>query len=398
MRGFAAFLFVPLFACVGDDSTTPSDGGNDVTTDATTPIDAPVDSPQEAPTCTGTQSACGSTCVDLKTDNANCGACGHACESGTTCSTGFCPTVTVCNGGAGNDDNTAEMVLFKGAAYFEYGKQVSACNLSVTNATASDFFSSGLNGFSITGVSADTKHFYFTSHNITSNSNSLDQCDGVQSDTTFLTTYPSQWTSSYVRTDDDPSTGKVYASLQGEADLIEANQVSDAGVVPIVTCVSFIDGLTAAAAGGGKYFFADSTKKVQAVTVTNDTCASPMTIAGGLTAPAAIGVQGSTVAFADGNGNVYACDATIGCTPQVPPTPLVTGQGNGILAIALDSATPPNLYWIGSAGLVRCSSSATACNNKPFVLAPNATPTIGIGVDATNVYYLQGAVLDRVAK
>jgi hypothetical protein len=255
-----------------------------------------------------------------------------------------------------------------------------------------------LNGFSVTGVTADAKHFYVATHNITSNSNSLTQCDGVQSDTTFLTAYPSSWASTYKRTDDDPSTGKIYATLAGEADLVEVDQETDAGVIPTFTCVSFLDGMTSAAAGGGKYFFADSTKKVQAVTVTNDTCASPMTIAGGVTSPGALGVQGSTVAFADGNGNVYACDANIGCTPQVPPTPLVTGQGNGILAIALDSASPPNLYWIGSAGLVRCSSSATVCNGKPLVLAPNATPTVGIAVDATNVYYLQGAVLDRVAK
>ncbi len=38
------------------------------------------------------RSACGSTCVDLAADPANCGACGNVCEAGASCSAGRCRT------------------------------------------------------------------------------------------------------------------------------------------------------------------------------------------------------------------------------------------------------------------------------------------------------------------
>ena len=377
-----------LFGCVGDDTSGTPDAGQDVTTSDAPGSDAPADAPADGPTCNG---------VDFQTDDSNCGSCGHACGTGSTCSSGFCTPVLMCNAGSINPNNTAQIALLKGVAYIESLKQVLACNLGVTNANASTFFSTTLNGFAITSLTGDANHFYFANHNTLNNSNALTSADGTQADTAFVMTYPSSWTSSYLRTDDDPSTGKLFASLTTEAELLELDQATDAGV-PTQTCVSNISTLVSAAAGGGRFVYADSfTKKIAAVTVTGDTCSSPATIAGGVTSPAAVAVAASTVAFADGNGNVYACDAALGCTPQVPPTPLVTGQ-NGVVAIALDSATPPNLYWIGSAGLAKCSSSATACNGKPTILVPNATPTVGLAVDATDVYYLQGGALNRVAK
>ena len=33
---------------------------------------------------------CGATCVDLRTDRSNCGACDHACPEGTACADGRC--------------------------------------------------------------------------------------------------------------------------------------------------------------------------------------------------------------------------------------------------------------------------------------------------------------------
>ena len=42
--------------------------------------------------CKGTSVVCGGSCVDLHTDNQNCGACGTTCGSGTACSAGACVT------------------------------------------------------------------------------------------------------------------------------------------------------------------------------------------------------------------------------------------------------------------------------------------------------------------
>jgi FtsP/CotA-like multicopper oxidase with cupredoxin domain len=46
--------------------------------------------PAEKPDCKGSASVCGGTCTDLRTDNANCGACGTVCDAGQLCSAGTC--------------------------------------------------------------------------------------------------------------------------------------------------------------------------------------------------------------------------------------------------------------------------------------------------------------------
>lgn len=42
--------------------------------------------------CSSGQTLCGSSCVNLQTDNNNCGACGAKCSSGQSCSAGVCGT------------------------------------------------------------------------------------------------------------------------------------------------------------------------------------------------------------------------------------------------------------------------------------------------------------------
>lgn len=53
------------------------------------------DSPSEAKKrkkkkCKGGTTKCGKKCVNLKTDSANCGACGTACPAGQVCANGVC--------------------------------------------------------------------------------------------------------------------------------------------------------------------------------------------------------------------------------------------------------------------------------------------------------------------
>jgi hypothetical protein len=56
------------------------------------------------PDCQGNAVMCGSTCVDRRSDNQNCGACGNACASGLLCSSGAC--VLSCPGGLVNCGGT----------------------------------------------------------------------------------------------------------------------------------------------------------------------------------------------------------------------------------------------------------------------------------------------------
>src|SRR6185295_16704348 len=48
-----------------------------------------------APCPTGS-TQCGSICVDMLNDNANCGACKNACGAGTACSAGACAVTISC--------------------------------------------------------------------------------------------------------------------------------------------------------------------------------------------------------------------------------------------------------------------------------------------------------------
>ena len=55
--------------------------------------------------CPTGQTACGATCVNLQTDNTNCGSCGNACPTGQTCATGRCACATgtsLCSGACVN--------------------------------------------------------------------------------------------------------------------------------------------------------------------------------------------------------------------------------------------------------------------------------------------------------
>lgn len=78
----AAILFAPavvllVYACGGIVTETKTENQ----TENTTPTSS-------GPNCTLT--VCGDSCVDVNSNNNNCGSCGHACPSGEVCDNGLC--------------------------------------------------------------------------------------------------------------------------------------------------------------------------------------------------------------------------------------------------------------------------------------------------------------------
>ncbi len=60
-------------------------GGKSVADDTTDPVPPPA-----GPTCTPAFAECSGLCVDLQTDNSNCGTCGNTCGDGEICEKGKC--------------------------------------------------------------------------------------------------------------------------------------------------------------------------------------------------------------------------------------------------------------------------------------------------------------------
>ncbi len=83
IAGLALGAAVALYACVGDDSTKPPDGGTDATTDVAT---------QDGGSCDGAM--CSGVCVETSSDSKNCGRCAHTCGT-AQCSAGACLPVLI---------------------------------------------------------------------------------------------------------------------------------------------------------------------------------------------------------------------------------------------------------------------------------------------------------------
>ncbi|HEY6458690.1 MAG TPA: hypothetical protein VIY73_01025, partial [Polyangiaceae bacterium] len=194
------------------------------------------------------------------------------------------------------------------------------------------------------------------------------------------------------------TTGVLYTLSGSTLDVI-AFDTDDAGTetTSSTTCLTVSNALGDGAAGGGFVVGVDTTAGViRGAKNTAGTCGTPANLATGVTTENAIAVAPTGATFAFENGaNLYVCPTT-GCTAGELATPYAAGVGaiarNGL---AFDGA---NLYWIGSAGLQRCSGVTAGGSCTPTTLEPGLKATSGIGFDSTFVYYLQGMVLSRAPK
>jgi hypothetical protein len=94
---FASLLLAPLlavpFACGGTGSGNAGAGGSS----GGHPSGSGESSSSGPIVCQGLQERCGSKCVDLTSDTANCGACGNACGAGALCCASACVETASCS-------------------------------------------------------------------------------------------------------------------------------------------------------------------------------------------------------------------------------------------------------------------------------------------------------------
>jgi hypothetical protein len=134
-----------------------SDSASEGASDSILPQDAPADvsgetgesgPPCNGGTCLAGQSCCGG-CVDLQTDDSNCGSCGHACGGPGACQNGACQPIVLAQMGG-------EAIAVSGTTlFFDSGYDVYACPLAGCGSSPAPIYHGGDAGYPLYGIAFD---------------------------------------------------------------------------------------------------------------------------------------------------------------------------------------------------------------------------------------------------
>ncbi|HEX3346283.1 MAG TPA: hypothetical protein VHS09_16985 [Polyangiaceae bacterium] len=355
---------------------------------------------------------CGTACTNLTNDAYNCGVCGQTC-TGTTCGAGYCATQTMCDGtgspaGANNAGNAARIALQIGTVpplmkvlfgYFAASGSVFGCELPTTplspvpQPTVEIARVGGVCSENYGDAVADKNDAYsFATAGVDCHGTSLHEVPGGDN----------IGSPAFGPLVSDVATAQsLYTLASPVLELVTFGTQTDGGTTTSsVGCITVSGTLGDGAAGGGFVVAVDTTGGVLRGAGSNGTtCSKLVSIATGITSETAVAVapSGAMLAFTNGT-NLYACPTT-GCTGPELATPYATGIGTvAQFGLVFDDASPPNLYFVGSQGLERCSSVTPGGTCTPVVLVPGLAATSGLGVDSTYAYYLQGMIMLRVPK
>ena len=354
---------------------------------------------------------CGNACTNLQNDAYNCGVCGQTC-TGTTCSTGYCATQTMCDGtslsGVTNTGNAAKLALQIGTVppltkvlfgYFAASGSVYGCELPSTPISpvpAPSVEIARVGGVCTQNygdvVSDKNQAYAFATAGVDCHGTTLHDVPGNDA-------IGSPAFGPLVA--DVANANALYTLASPVLELVTFATQTDGGTTTSsVGCITVSGTLGDGAAGGGFVVAVDTTGGViRGATSNGTTCSASTGLATGVTSESAVAVAPSGTMFAYVNAsNLYLCPST-GCTGAELATPFASGVGSvAQFGLAFDASSPPNLYWVGAQGLMRCSAVAPGGTCTPTVLVPGLAATSALGTDSTYAYYLQGLVLLRVSK
>ena len=341
---------------------------------------------------------CGASCVDLQTDQNNCGACGTTCETG--CSGGIC-TPTLLAGGL----SAPHGLLVAGSELYV------ANHGSITVQSMSKIDGTGLKIFATSQLFPDrlaanaTSLFWTDDANVSSDpggsinfeafsqsycapptytycydANQLPSPYGiaVEGNTIFVTTLdatntacPGNWTSSVLTC---PLTGcaTTNCATAGGPTVIASGQTQLAGI----------------AVDAANVYWADSGAHVVRFCPQPDCAGGPKTFAQIAGAPFDVVSDGAHVYFTDrSGGNLYTCPAS-GCGNA--PTLLASGLDDPVLVAADAKAVYVSMYAGGAAGkggIARCD--LPSCSGGPVKIGTNLKAPYGIAIDSGYVYWAE---------
>lgn len=295
----------------------------------------------------GSGSGSGDSCVNTQTDPTNCGACGHDC-GGAACSAGLCAPTLLAMAGTGGVAATEPLYDDGTSVYF--GSTGSVCNVGggCTTFRKCNGGGCGMNPANLTGKG--------------------------------------------------PATGQAFTAIDttaywfyGGTGLVSCDMIGGCNANPNVVWPTTVTsaGGTAMAVDATNIYWSDELNQLIS-SCPRTGCTTPTTIAmppNGQQIRKGVATDGTNVFFVTATG-IYSVPVAGSATPTV----VVTGLG-GAAGIALDAT---NVYWAGFSGDIgRCPK--TGCST-PTTLHQLSLPAANVLVDGDHLYWSQKTSMSEVGR
>jgi hypothetical protein len=398
------FLLAPvsvvgLLACVGDSAvSSPVDSGDGGSADGATtsngdggitPTDGGGSTPVDASSCKAPETQCGTSCVNVASDDANCGACGHSC-GGDGCSAGLCKPANLLDGltfptALAANDVVGQVFVVANATVLKCAK--TGCGNAgtplwtgatyVTKDTSA--LALGATGMGATVYKAGTSTQAYVNPSI----------NGVAGDPTA---YTPPGTLTHLAADMSPGSSLIVAQEDYGVYTCQSGYCQSASAGTIKYAGEDGENAIAVQAGAPGYLVWPTYNNIHYCKIGSATTTTPCSPTNLITTtlgtqPLDVTVSGKNAYFKYQNGatyQVFGCAFPSGCSA---PTLLVDGE------TAMDgfAADDVGIYWTDKQnGTLRaCLDTVKGCGSKSIVLTQNLTQPYAIALDKSHVFFTQ---------